>query len=648
MAYSMSKLNFSRQLFFVVILSIHWPAASLAATADPSQRLLQMLDYVGVDYPPTVDNGRVVDQVEYAEMQEFSGEIINLLKKMPEHEGSNIMLANAVQIRDGISQRVHGEDISRLTQALKEALISNYNIVVGPKKAPDMTNVQALFESNCSSCHGVEGYGDGPLAKGMEPPPGNFHDLSRQYTRSIYDLYNTITLGVPETPMASYANLSDEQRWALAMLISQYSVTDEQMARGRILWQQGVLRTHFRELPNLTGTSYAMAAEWAQIDGNPAEQGSAVLAYLRTNPGQLEVSDHAALDKSIAMLATSLELAKQGDHKAAHNAALSAYLDGFELAEPSLVIVDKQLKLAIEKEMIDFRETAKKGSVEQLEQIEIRLVELLNEAKDTLNTSGMSGSAAFFGAFIILLREGVEAILVLAAIMAALIKTGRREAMKYIHFGWISAVVLGVATWWVADNLIQVSGASREVTEGVAALVAAAILVYVGFWLHNASHSKRWKQFVEHKIGNAMKSGTLWMLATVAFIAVYREMFETVLFYQALWVQIDTGTEQSFMFGILAAIALLVVIALLIYKAGVRLPIKQFFQINAILLFLLAVIFTGQGIAALQEAGIVSTSLLDFPRIEILGVYPTTQSLGLQLLVLIIGAGLLMYQKKTG
>jgi high-affinity iron transporter len=231
--------------------------------------------------------------------------------------------------------------------------------------------------------------------------------------------------------------------------------------------------------------------------------------------------------------------------------------------------------------------------------------------------------------------------------MAALIKTGRREAMKYIHIGWISAVVLGVITWWVADNLIQVSGASREVTEGFAALLAAAILVYVGFWLHNASHSKRWKKFVEHKVDSAMESGTLWVLATVAFIAVYREMFETVLFYQAMWVQIDSGSERSFLLGIMAAIAVLVVISVLIYKVGVRLPIRQFFQINAVLLFLLAVIFTGQGIAALQEAGIVSASLLNFPRIELLGVYPTAQSLGLQLLVLILGAGLLMYQKKA-
>jgi len=620
---------------------------SQAAVDDPSQRLLQMLDYVGVDYPPTVENGEVVDPVEYAEMQEFSGEIINLLRKMPQHEGKRILLSNAAEIQSGISQRIIGEDINRLTQAMKAALISDYNIVVGPKKAPDMTSVQALFESNCASCHGVMGLGDGPLAKGMEPAPGNFHDMSRQYTRSIYDLYNTITLGVPETPMLSFAHLSDDQRWALAMMIGRYSVSEAQLTSGKNLWQQGVLRTHFQDLSNLTGTSYAMAEEWSQTDGRSRQDGRAVLAYLRSKPEELEISDHAALDTSIAMLATSLELARKGDHKGAHSAALSAYLDGFELAEPALIVVDKQLKLAIEKEMVSFREAAKQGSVEQLEVLQDSLVVLLNEAKQTLNTTSMSKGAAFFGSFIILLREGVEAILVLAAIMAALIKTGRHDAMKYIHIGWISAVVLGFATWWVADNLIQISGASRELTEGFAALFAAAILVYVGFWLHNASHSQRWKKFVGHKIDNAMEGGTLWVLAMVAFLAVYREMFETVLFYQAMWVQIDTGSEQSFLLGIVAAVTVLVVLSLLVYKAGIRLPIRQFFQINAILLFLLAVVFTGQGIAALQEAGIVSTSLLDFPRIEVLGVYPTAQSLGLQVLVLMLGAGLLMYQKKA-
>ncbi|MBT8126153.1 MAG: cytochrome c/FTR1 family iron permease [Gammaproteobacteria bacterium] len=644
----MSELNHYRQWVFLTVLWLAcWPLSSLAADDDPSQRLLQMLDYVGVDYPPTVDNGQIIDPVEYAEMEEFSGEIVALLQQMPERPGKKILIANAAEIQNNISQRLHGDDISRLTQALKSALISDYNIVVGPTKLPDMTDVQALFESDCASCHGVSGHGDGPLAKGMEPQPGDFHDLSRQYTRSIYDLYNTITLGVPETPMVSFAHLSEEQRWALAMLVSRFTISDDQRAQGMQLWQQGTLRNQFTELADLTGSSYAMVEEWVQLEGKPGEQGVAVLAYLRSNPEELQISDHAALDTSIAMLASSVEHARNGDREAAHSAALAAYLDGFELAEPSLVVVDKQLKLAIEKEMISFREATKQGSVADLEQIQGVLVSLLKQAKSALNTTGLSSGAAFMGSFVILLREGVEAILVLAAIMAALIKTGRREAMRYIHIGWISAVLLGIVTWWIADNLIQVSGASRELTEGIAALVAAAILVYVGFWLHNASNSKRWKQFVEHKVGSAMEGGTLWALAVVAFLAVYREMFETVLFYQAMWVQIDSGSEQAFLLGIGAALALLVVLSLLIYKAGIKLPIKQFFQINAILLFLLAVVFTGQGIAALQEAGIVSTSMLNFPRIEVLGVYPTAQSLGLQLLVLIIGAGMLIYHKKA-
>ena len=119
----MSKSNLLRLLSAApLLLMFCWPAASQATPDDPSQRLLQMLDYVGVDYPPTVENGQVVDPVEYAEMEEFSGEIINLLQKMPEHEGKHVLLANAAQVQSGIAERVDGGEISRLTQALKEAL----------------------------------------------------------------------------------------------------------------------------------------------------------------------------------------------------------------------------------------------------------------------------------------------------------------------------------------------------------------------------------------------------------------------------------------------------------------------------------------------------------------------------------------------
>ena len=636
-----SRLLRHFSLLAAVLLLVN-PSVSIA---DTSQRLIHMLDYIGVDYPPTVENGEVVDEVEYAEMQEFSAELRNLIMGMPEGMDKAPLVEEAEKIRTSIGRRVEGIEVVTLTQQLKTDLISAYNISVGPVKAPDISGVQALFEAECSSCHGVLGYGDGPMESVQAIPPSDFHDMDRQYTRSVYDLYNTISLGVNGTPMQAFEQLSDEQRWALAIMVSRFSGTQEQREAGKILWQKGHLHDYFQSLSNLTGMSYAKAEE---LGDDINIDGQAVLAYLRNEPEILDVSDHAALDHSIAMLAVSLEHAQKGEAKAAYKAALTAYLEGFELAEPSLVIIDKPLKLEIEKAMISFRELAKVGDAEQLAVVQSGLVDLLNQAKNTIGSSEMSPAAAFAGSFIILLREGVEAILVLAAIMAALVKTGRREAVKYIHAGWIGAVVLGVATWWVAENLISVSGASREITEGVAALFAALILVYVGFWLHSASSSKRWKKFVEHKIDNAMESSTLWVLATVSFIAVYREMFETVLFYQAMWVQIDSGdSQQGFLLGILGALALLLVLAFLIMRVGTRLPIKQFFQINAVLLFLLAVVFAGQGIAALQEAGVVASNMINFPRVELLGIHPTVQSLGLQLFVLMIGVGLLSYQRKN-
>lgn len=642
----MTHFNSRLPLFFSLLFALlQWP---LLAYADSSQRLIQMLDYISVDYPHTVHEGNVVDQVEYTEMQEFSAEVLNLLQQMPENTDKAALISSASAIKQGITRRITGALLAKQTTTLKHQLITVYAVAVGPDHVPNMKKTKALFKSQCSACHGVAGNGNGPLAKDLSPTPSDFHDMKRQQNRSVYDLYNTISLGVAGTPMPAFEKLSDSERWGLAFYVSQFSASDSQRETGKQLWKQGELHNYFQSLSQLTGSSYTDAEQQAVKLNLDKPQGPAVLAYLRSHPEEFEVNDNAAIDKSIEMLAISVAKVRAGDRKGAHEAALSAYLDGFELAEHSLVVADAQLKKQIEKNMIAFRELSKNGQITELEITQTKLIDLLQKAKNTLSTTRMSTTSAFFGSFIILLREGVEAILVLAAIMAALIKTGRKEAIKYIHAGWISAIVLGIFTWWIAENLISVSGASRETTEGIAALLAAAILVYVGFWLHNASHSQRWQKFVQHKVNNAMENSTLWILATVSFLAVYREMFETVLFYQAIWIQVESGSEHGFLMGIAAAVALLVIIAFLIFRVGTRLPIKQFFQINAVLLFLLAVIFTGQGIAALQEAGKISANLLDSPTIEILGIYPTIQGLILQLIVLLLGAGMLLYQKKSG
>lgn len=198
-------------------------------------------------------------------------------------------------------------------------------------------------------------------------------------------------------------------------------------------------------------------------------------------------------------------------------------------------------------------------------------------------------------------------------------------------------MLLGLFTWLAAKYLIDLSGASRELTEGFTALIAAGMLVYVGFWLHSHSHAERWKQFIHGKLNNALGEGTVWGLALIAFLAVYREIFETILFYEALWQQSDAATDGYVFAGMLTAAVALLVLGWGIFKLGIRLPLRLFFSVNAVLLFGLAIVFAGKGIAALQNAGQFHASPIDIPTVDLLGIYPSLEGIGLQL-VLLFGA----------
>src|SRR4029450_11284463 len=145
----------------------------------------------------------------------------------------------------------------------------------------------------------------------------------------------------------------------------------------------------------------------------------------------------------------------------------------------------------------------------------------------------LPAAASFTSALIILLREGLEAILIVAAIVALLVKAGRRDALPYIHSGGIGPLAVGMLTCVVASYGVTISGATREVTEGVTALVAAGVLLYVGFWMHSKAYADRWRTFLQGQLRDALSARTMWALALVSFLAVYREAFETGLFYQA-------------------------------------------------------------------------------------------------------------------
>jgi high-affinity iron transporter len=616
-----------------------WYTALTGAQGAPEQAplILHMLDYMAVDYPEFVQDGVVLDAEEYEEQVEFSEHVQSLLAQLPAHPEQPVLLQQAAQLVALIQAKGPGPEVAALATQLGAHIIRVYNVEVSPKRPPDLRTTASLYQSQCSACHGPQGQGDGPAGASLDPSPSNFHEHQRMDQRSLYSLYSTITLGVGGTGMSSFRMLGDEDRWALAFYVGDLTHAEAGLRRGAELWQSGVGHDWFPDLRSLVT---------ATVNNVKAEHGDdavSVLVYLRSHPERVTQASETPLAHSSRLLRESLAAYRQGQGQTAQELAVSAYLDGFELVEANLDTVDKPFRSTIEAEMLRYRTMLKNGEPIAAAESQVgRLQDLLAEAQRRLERTQLPASATFFSAFVILLREGLEAVLVLAAIFALLIKAGRRDALPYVHAGWIAALALGGITWFVASYVIVISGATREVTEGVTALAAAAILLYVGFWMHRKAYADRWRTFLQNQLRDALSARTMSALALVSFLAVYREAFETVLFYQALWIQ-AAPAYVPVLGGLLAAAVALVVLSWLILRGSIRLPIGLFFGATSLLLALLAVIFVGKGVAALQEAGTLPIDPVNVPAIPALGVYPNLLGLALQVSLILLIGGVFAY-----
>jgi high-affinity iron transporter len=623
-----------------VLACLLWLLAAPAIATDSVQHLLQLADYVGTDYPHAIENGRIKSASEYAEMQEFAERMVTLANTLPDSDATAQARRQAGDIRTLIAARADSARVRQAAQALRATLIDHFDVVLVPRQIPDLTAGRALYQAHCAACHGSDGRGDGPRAAALNPSPINFHDGERARQRSLLGLYNTITLGVQGTAMAAFPELDERQRWALAFYVGSLYPSSDEVQSGAAAWTGGdrpQVPLSLRQIT--TRTPDELADELGPI-------AAAETAYLRRNPQAVDRQSGAGghIDFTLARLQDSVEAYQAGHHRQAYDLAVAAYLEGYELVEAPLRSVDADLMMRIEKGMMDYRQALRADAPpERIAGMASALAGQLQTARERLTETRLSPGVTFVSALIILAREGLEAILVLGAIAAFMMKTGRRDAMKYLHAGWVGALALGGVTWVVSEYLIEIGGSAREVTEGLTALVAAGILFYMGFWMHNKLNARRWQQFIQTRIRTALNEQALWSLAAVSFIAVYREVFETVLFYQALWLQVQPQAQPMVFAGALAAAAVLAVVAWLIFKFGLRLPLKQFFAASAAVMFVLAVVFAGKGVAALQEAGKLPTSPISFPKIDILGIYPNLQSLGLQLLLIAIAGGLVLW-----
>ena len=491
----------------------------------------------------------------------------------------------------------------------------------------DPSRGRALYAENCASCHGGKGEGaTGEFAK-LDPPPIAFADRDRARDRSIFGLYQVISQGLEGTAMQSFATLPEEDRWALAIHAGSLAYGD--VSEGERLWRED--QSVRRAIPDLAALVALTPADLERRIGPAKAQ--AVMAYLRANPSAVISAKPATLQLARDRLRESLNAYAAGDRKRAEDLALSAYLDGFEPVEAVLATRDGDLMKQVEQAMSGFRVAIASDRPEAALRQQLAETErLLDQAEAALAPEAATEISTFLGAFTILLREGLEALLVVIAMIAFLRKAERSEALPYVHGGWIAALVAGAGTWAVATYAIGISGAGRELTEGFGSLLAALILLSVGIWMHGKAQADEWRRYIREKMQGALSRGSAWFLFGLAFLVVYREVFETILFYAALWTPDNGATVLA---GALSAIALLAIIAWVMLRYSRTLPIGEFFKYSAILIAVLAVVLAGKGIGALQEAGMIPiTPLSGVPRITLLGLFPTLEAVAAQLLML--------------
>ena len=611
-------------------------AAAGSAHANPQvQTLWRLLDYIAVDYPAAVHDGEIANPLEYAEMTEFSATVREGIGRLPAHAAAQALDTQAGALQQAIADKAAPEQVERQARALAEALLAAYPVPRAPDKVPDLAAAAALYQHNCASCHGATGAGDGPAGAGLDPPPIDFTDAERARQRSVFALQQVIEQGLEGTSMVSYAHLPEEQRWALAFYVGQFAFPRDLAARGEALW-----RGHAEVRASLPDLASQMQALPAGLAGLPQDEADAVTAYLRREPQAALALAQAGQSKGALVLARTrlhegVEAYAGGDAGTARDKVLSAYLDGVEPIEPLLGTRDAKLLRELETAMAGVRAAIGRGDGAADVRASAEVAEtVLDRAEAVLGGDDKAGaSTAFVGALTILLREGLEALLIVIAMLAFLRKAGRVEAMPYVHGGWVGALVAGGATWVAATYLVEISGASREVTEGFAALFAAVVLVSIGIWMHGKSQADAWQRYIRDKLSHALSRGSMWFLFLLAFVVVYREAFETVLFYAALWSQ---GHHEAIMAGAATAVAALAVIAWLMLRYSSRLPFGKFFAASAALVAVLAFVLAGKGIAALQEAGWLPMSPFDGPRIDLLGIHPTVEGIGVQFAVLVV------------
>jgi len=368
----------------------------------------------------------------------------------------------------------------------------------------------------------------------------------------------------------------------------------------------------------------------------------AVVRGLTSDPSATP-SDNT-LTKALALLKKSQKAYDSKNYSQARRYALDAYLDGVEPVESQIRASDPELVKQVETEMLAVRSAIKNRVDDSQFEAQIQSASLaVQEAQNLLNGQEYSFWVNFLLAASILLREGLEAFLIIMVILSVLRSVEANHAAKFVHGGWVAALLAGIGGWFLIQSLIGFSSLQRELMEGIGALVAVVMLLYIGFWMHSKTHAAQWSRFIKEKVHGLLSEESIWGLALLSFIVVFREAFESIIFLSSI--SLKSAGSNAGIFAALIAIALLIaVIGYIFNRITKKIPVRQLFRYSSIMLAVLAVILIGKGIRSLQEAGYIDIGGLPFHwSIPTLGLYATWPTILAQVAIISVIGGLWYY-----
>ena len=351
----------------------------------------------------------------------------------------------------------------------------------------------------------------------------------------------------------------------------------------------------------------------------------------------------------------AMEIYKTGDGRAAKEKINDAYYGIYEKdgLESTLRVTVSSKAVGIKYQFYKVKKGMLAGDpIEQVQREADTLIAMVHENVSAMeNAHGNQGGwASFIPAFLILLREGLEAILVLVAIIAYLRKSGNEKYLDTVYNAMIAAIIASFATAYLFASVLESTeaGAGREILEGATALFAVVVLIGTSAWLGGKADAREWKKYIQGMVDKSMTSGKAKALALAAFLAVYREGAEVILFYQALFNNSSTDVEMIWA-GFIAGCVVIAGLFFGLQHGVLRIPLKPFFLFTSIVMYLLAVTFAGGGIRELQEGGVLQQTPIEglpIPTVDVLGIYPTVETFGIQIALIALGIGAFLYRRR--